>query len=170
MNNPLPSQRTRFAMVLTGLIGIAVAGLGAPGTALAANGVHFDPDSPAGKEYAVPVDEARNEGTGGGGSEGTGPDQESGESAPLFGEGLSRGPGDSAAAPGDGTRPEGEGRRDGQSGPANGSSNDFGASGGLSDGGDGYSLLTGALLVGALALLGVGLGLGLRGLQRPRPS
>jgi hypothetical protein len=45
---------------------IAVCGtLGLPGTALAQDpGVHFDPGSPAGKEYAIPLAEGRAEGAG----------------------------------------------------------------------------------------------------------
>jgi hypothetical protein len=50
-------------------------------------GVHVDPGSPAGKEYEIPLEGARQEATGGRG-------QESGggrAGAPLFGAGVSRG-------------------------------------------------------------------------------
>ena len=46
------------------------------------DGVFVDPDSPAGKEYAIPLEEARRHGAGGG-APGTG--------QPLFGAGIERG-------------------------------------------------------------------------------
>lgn len=53
-----------------------------PASALAQeDGVFVDPDSPAGKEYAIPLDEARREATGG--EDGT-----PGSAPPLFGEGV----------------------------------------------------------------------------------
>lgn len=51
-----------------------------PAAALAqGDDVFVDPDSPAGKEYAIPIDEARREASGRDGAPG---------SAPLFGEGV----------------------------------------------------------------------------------
>lgn len=62
-----------------------------------AKGVFFDPESPAGKEYALPLDQAREEagavGTVGGGT---------GEKAQLFGAGIS-GLGAGPGSPGGGT-------------------------------------------------------------------
>lgn len=65
-------------MVLSGLaVFFALAG------PAAASEVHFDPESPAGKEYGLPLDQARNEATGG--------ESESAAEAPLFGAGVSSG-------------------------------------------------------------------------------
>src|SRR6476619_4464476 len=47
------------------------------------DGVHVDPNSPAGKEYALPLDSARRDANGGG-------DSAAGSGAPLFGVGISR--------------------------------------------------------------------------------
>jgi hypothetical protein len=154
----------------TGALWVASAGL-----AFAEKGVHFDPDSPAGKEYALPLDQARDEATGGGNPEGTGREEESGESAPLFGEGLSRGPGEAAAVRGSGGTEGGDepppGGPGGDRGPGEiDTGGGVGAAATLGYDDDGYSLLSGALLVIVIALLGVGLGFGLRGLQRIRPS
>jgi hypothetical protein len=52
----------------------------APPAAAQEDGVFVDPDSPAGKEYAVPIDQARDEAAGGG-------NRPAGEE-PLFGEGI----------------------------------------------------------------------------------
>src|SRR5665811_1977608 len=81
----VPCGRPRFVMLLAGLVVLATLGaLAASGQrAVAKGGVHFDPDSPAGKEYALPLDEARDEAVG----EGQ-PDGASGASAPLFGVGT----------------------------------------------------------------------------------
>lgn len=59
--------------------------------------VFFDPDSPAGKEYALPLDQARDEAAGVGKSDGP-----AGEKAPLFGEGVSKKGSDPGSNPGDG--------------------------------------------------------------------
>ena len=50
-------------------------------------GVHVDPGSPAGKEYALPLDQARREARGGGGSDSGRQKSPTGRSA-LFGEGI----------------------------------------------------------------------------------
>ena len=52
----------------------------APSAVAQDDGVFVDPDSPAGKEYAVPIDQARGEAAGGG----NGPAGEE----PLFGQGI----------------------------------------------------------------------------------
>ena len=66
---------------------------GAP--ALAQPGVHVDPGSPAGKEYALPLDQARRDAKG---ESGPGSSSRTSRSAPLFGEGIE--PADGGSAPG----------------------------------------------------------------------
>lgn len=74
-------------------------------------GVHIDPNSPAGREYAVPVDEARRD-AGGSDNDHTG-------SAPLFGEGVS---GDDGGASGSGSsRDAGESKGKNRQGTSAGS-------------------------------------------------
>jgi hypothetical protein len=166
IRNPHPSQRTRSAIVLIGLVGSAVWALAAnPASSVAANGVHFDPDSPAGKEYALPLDQARNEAAGDEGSKEIGSDGESAQSASLFGEGVSGG--GRAAAQTDGSATGSP--ADGQAGPGgNGGSGGASAAAKLTDGGGGYSLLAGIGLVAVVLLAGLGLGLALRSVQRVR--
>jgi hypothetical protein len=57
----------------------------APSGALAAGDVHVDPNSPAGKEYSIPLGNARGTGTGSGGSGGSG----GSSGSQLFGVGIS---------------------------------------------------------------------------------
>ena len=68
--------------VTIGLI-VAVALLVGAGTAVAANppGVHVDPNSPAGRQYAFPISSARSETAGQTGSQ-------AGSNAPAFGVGI----------------------------------------------------------------------------------
>ena len=83
-------------------------------------GVFVDPESPAGTEYAIPLEEARRHGA---------PDAEprpgAGDAAPpLFGEGITPSPGGSAggagsAAPGGGGEPGAGGGRGGDPGAPN---------------------------------------------------
>jgi hypothetical protein len=125
-----------------------------------AGGVSFDPDSPAGKEYALPLDQARDEAAGVGKADGP-----AGEKAPLFGEGVSgssggeegRRPGaDRAAGPaGNGAAGQGNVRAQGTQAAAAG-------------GGDGYALSSAILWVAAIVALGGIAGLVFRVLQRPR--
>jgi hypothetical protein len=92
---------TRFATACL------IALLAVPAGALAQGGVVVDPDSPAGTEYAIPLEEARREATGGGGSSSGGGEsssggggaggQTTGEQA-LFGEGIEQAPEAPAAA------------------------------------------------------------------------
>jgi hypothetical protein len=72
------------------------------------DGVFVDPDSPAGKEYAVPLDQARDEASGG--AEGAPGDRL------LFGEGIEPAEGKSAGAQGG----NGAGKAGGASGDAGG--------------------------------------------------
>jgi hypothetical protein len=70
------------------LVALVALGLLVPGAGAASaqdSGVHVDPESPAGKEYALPLDSARRDASGG--SNGTGA---SGQGAPLFGAGVSK--------------------------------------------------------------------------------
>jgi hypothetical protein len=163
-------------MVLVALVAILT--LAAPGSSSAAGGVHFDPESPAGKEYALPLDEARNEaaGTGNEGPEGSsgsrsGSKVESGESAPLFGEGVSGGGSRSGATSGagrsgapqeGGTKPSGGGAQSPGSTGAQGRQ--------IPEGDGGYPVPAGIGLAALIVLIGVGAGLGLRGLRRVRPT
>ncbi|MGC1165450.1 MAG: hypothetical protein WA862_05015 [Solirubrobacterales bacterium] len=158
-------------MVLAGLVVlVTLIGLASSGPATAADEVHFDPDSPAGKEYALPLDQAREEATGGGKA-----DEDSAAGAPLFGAGVSP-PGAGVSPPGSAStrvpNPGGEqaggrganreadnpGRRGAAAGPA--------AIVRIAEAGDGYSLTSGAALVAAIVLVGGALGLALRALQR----
>jgi hypothetical protein len=88
------------------LIALLIALLALPATARAQRGVFVDPDSPAGTEYRIPLEEARRLGSGdeqrrtGEGRTGT-----SGQ--PLFGAGIERAP--SAARPGGGSGGSGGG-------------------------------------------------------------
>jgi hypothetical protein len=75
-------------------LAIAV-GLALPGAAMAQSGAIPDPNSPAGKEYALPLDQGRGQGMGGShgggtGSHGGGPGSHGGSSGarPLFGAGI----------------------------------------------------------------------------------
>ena len=70
-------------------------------SAAADPGVNVDPDTPAGKEYALPLDEARKEATGESGGDVAPPGQQP-PPAPLFGAGVERAKADRAKAePGD---------------------------------------------------------------------
>jgi hypothetical protein len=160
-------------MVPVGLVGLATLFAAAtPASSVAADGVHFDPDSPAGKEYALPLDQARNEAAGDKSPEGTGSDEESGESAPLFGEGVSGGTADDADSEGEeGSGGEGQRARPddrGAGGPRGQGERTGGELGDLADADDGYPLIAGVGLAALILLAGLGLGLGLRSLQRLR--
>ena len=78
-------MRARPSARVAASIGAALALVcGGTGMAIAQeDGVHVDPDSPAGKEYALPLDSARRDAAGGGGS--AAPSDQ-----PLFGAGISR--------------------------------------------------------------------------------
>jgi hypothetical protein len=147
----------------------------APSAVAQEDGVFVDPDSPAGKEYAVPIDQARGEAAGGG-------NRPPGEE-PLFGEGIEPAAGGSGnrhagGGAGDkgqqgskqkGSRREGSKREgDASGGDAPQSSSDLGQSStaieaAAADGSDG--LLSAGI---AAAVLAVGLlaGFGLRRLLR----
>lgn len=139
-------------------------------------GVHIDPGSPAAKEYALPVGEARRTGTGREGSASS-PAQEAAESTsePLFGAGITR-PGSGGGAAGDGRSGAGTngavGHRPARS-PAKGASTQPTpvfvqrvADGHASPGGGSSDLV---LLAGGLAILALGAfaGVVLRHSRRP---
>ncbi len=54
------------------------------------DGVFVDPDSPAGKEYASPLEQARRDAAGGGGAGGGGGSSGGSAGQPLFGVGIAR--------------------------------------------------------------------------------
>jgi hypothetical protein len=102
----------------------AVMGTGfAPGTAGAQQGLTVDPQSPAGVEYAVPLDTARSHGgggsshpgSGGGGSTSGGSGTGGSGSPVLFGSGITP-PAKAASRSGSGSGGQGSGARKRQSG------------------------------------------------------
>jgi hypothetical protein len=159
----IPRGRPSSAIVLAALVALlTLAWLASSAQPATAKGVFFDPNSPAGKEYALPLDQARDEATGGGGS-----DRAAGVAAPLFGAGITRHDSKSGQAPGPsgegtGRRASGDGKHGGQGGSAAGPV----AVARISEAGGGYPMSSGAALVAAIVLLGGALGLALRGLQR----
>jgi hypothetical protein len=160
-------------IVLAVIVVISTVGAAGPHPA-AADEVHFDPDSPAGKEYALPLSQARDEATGGGdaeapggGGQSGGPEANTGEGeTPLFGVGVgadsTRGPGGGGPAQGQ----SGEPGTDRSSGPASGGAPGTAALLQSSEAGSSYPLTSGALLLTAILLLGIGLGVGLRSFPR----
>ena len=150
------------------LVALVALGLVVPGAGVASaqdNGVHVDPDSPAGKEYALPLDSARRDASGS--PSGTGA---TGQGAPLFGAGVSK-----AAGSGGGERSgSGGGQGDGSSGADRGGGNSA-VSGAdatqvaraAADKGGGLSAGVITLLI-AMGVLFVGIliGLSVRGLRR----
>jgi hypothetical protein len=159
-----------FAMLLTGAVVFAL--LVPYQQRAVAKGVFFDPDSPAGKEYALPLDQARDEAAGVHQSDGP-----AGKKAPLFGEGVSgRGSGPRQGASGGGAgggsgadhaeAPAGSGARgQGQGLPAAAVT-----AAAISSTDDDYALSSAILWVAAIVVLGGIAGLALRAAQRPRPT
>jgi hypothetical protein len=142
-----------------------LAGLGAWDAAAAYGGVHFDPDSPAGKEYALPLERAREEaaGTGTQGESGS-----SGEGAPLFGAGVSgsgpRSGGAGGGAAGGGSPTAGAESGSGQGGKARAHPNSRPAltNIALAKTGDSFSLAAGVAIIVAILLAAAIVGLVLR--------
>jgi hypothetical protein len=135
--------------------------------ALAAHGgVHFDPDSPAGTEYALPLDKAREE-TSVGRSDGPG-----GEKPPLFGAGVS---GERPAA-GDAraedisasARPEIKSAGLGEGSPRSAAGEGARPAAAVPSTSGGYPIAKGIAWVAAVVLLGGAMALGLRGARRLR--
>ena len=137
----------------------------APPAAAQQDGVFVDPDSPAGKEYAVPLDQARDEASGEGGG---GSGKES-----LFGEGIEPAPSGSGNRPNSkGAGERGEGSRKGD-----GDSREEDATAGQADLGESPGAIEAAAANGSNGLLSAGIaaavllagllgGLGLRRLLR----
>jgi hypothetical protein len=132
--------------------------------------VFFDPDSPAGKEYALPLDQARDEAAGVGKSDGP-----AGEKAPPFGEGVSRG----GSGPGPGTDGGGTagihaGALAGNGARAQGRGSERlharEAAAAISSAGGDYALSSAILWIAAILALGGIVGLVLRAVQRLRPA
>jgi hypothetical protein len=165
---------------------LLVVSLALPSAAQAQRGVVVDPDSPAGSEYRIPLEEARRHGAGdeqrrtGEGRTGT-----SGQ--PLFGEGIERAPSASAAGGssvgagggGDGSAGESGGRLNGTQEPG---SDKRGEAKAVSDeatsgrgstmaitaraGGDDSEMLATVGIAGAVLAVGLVGGFGLRRLLR----
>jgi hypothetical protein len=122
--------------------------------ALAQSGVHVDPGSPAGKEYALPLDQARRDAGGGGGRQSGQPGSSSSGSAALFGQGIKpvRSAGGKAKGSAPGSDAQGSGKSGSRSGAAARLSATTGTTGGsplLVDGGIALAVL---LAAGAFAL------------------
>jgi hypothetical protein len=83
----------------TALLALLLAATPAPPAVAQEDGVFVDPDSPAGKEYAIPLQEARRQAAGERGEGGGNPS--SGQ--PLFGEGINRAEGSASGSNGGGS-------------------------------------------------------------------
>ncbi len=136
-----------------------------------AKGVFFDPDSPAGKEYALPLDQARDEAAGVGMSDGP-----AGKKAPLFGEGVS-GRGSGPGASGGDTNGSGSGVGRTQAPGGNGAEGQGSRrlhapaiAVAISSPDRDYALSSRILWIAAIVALGGIVGLVLRAVQRPRPA
>ncbi|MEA2469144.1 MAG: hypothetical protein QOE38_142 [Thermoleophilaceae bacterium] len=77
--------------------------LGAPSAGATPPGVHVDPSSPGGKEYAIPLDQARNDATGGGGTQSPGSSTGGGSGTHLFGVGVGHSGGGGSGSSGSGS-------------------------------------------------------------------
>ncbi len=121
-----------------------------PGAAAASSGVVVDPDSPAGKEYAIPLQQARREAAAGkeapsGGSGVAAVDQNGQGHVPLFGVGIS--PRDPAGAESTGG-PKSSSRRSSSVSPEDGAAATYASS----------ATATTAGIVLAVVILGTGIG------------
>jgi hypothetical protein len=159
-------RRTSFAMLLTGAVVLAILGI-VPKPVSAK--VHFDPESPAGKEYALPLDQARDEAAGVGKSDGP-----AGKKAQLFGEGISKqgsnaGPGVSGGSNGSANgNPKGGSRGPGTGNGKRGQApRQFSAAVvAVSTDTNGYALPSAILWVAAIVALGGLIGLAFRAARR----
>lgn len=130
---------------------------GGAGDAVAqGDGVHVDPKTPAGKEYALPLETARRDAAGGA-SEGA-----SSDAAPLFGAGISRR--DAQGNGKDGNRRSANGTKD--NGAAAGTSSSETIAAAVAENGTGVSggLLTALIALGVVLVGGI-VGLSLRALR-----
>ena len=157
--DPMPrrSKIRRAACILAG-VGILASG----GQAAAqSDGVVVDPDSPAGKEYALPLDKARQDvaPAGEAGSSGS-------EDTPLFGAGISKRKSGEGGQAGDGNDGRGQGdggENKGSGGQAAGGSA-VTAAAGASGSGLSSGWLTALVAIGVLLVGGI-VGLSLRALR-----
>jgi len=148
----------------------------APSAASAQEPVRVDPDSPAGVEYKLPLDQARRDGDGaqsGGGSR---------DPAPLFGAGITRDGSQPGGGGGeDASRGDGEESEDSGDSGAPSAGGGEGAGPGATDSRPSFSAAVPAsggswtgLTLGGIALavvvVGTGLGLGLRRGLRTTPA
>jgi hypothetical protein len=176
-------------MFRRGLIHLVVAcALVAPSAAAAQEPVQVDPDSPAGVEYKLPLEQARRDAAPGADGGGVGPRSGggSGGPAPLFGAGISAagsqsdGSGGAGATGGDGNRADGEqSRDDGGGGAAGGGGSAAGPGAGESapsagttadeNGGGSTGLILGGIAL-AVVVVGGALGLALRRGLRTTPA
>lgn len=157
----------RLAILLAATVATALLLL--PQQHALAGEVHFDADSPAGKEYALPLDQAREEAAGAGKTDGP-----AGEKAPLFGEGVSNagggpGAGGGSAGGAGGETPTGGGDNQSQGGQAAVRSSAAVAAA-LAGDDNGYAMSSALLWILAIAALAGIAALLLRALQRPRPT
>ena len=130
------------------------------------DGVFVDPEGPAGKEYAIPLDQARRQGSARGGAGRGGVEPGAPGSAPLFGEGVSRAGTRGRSRGGDSGGSGGEDGRDGRSGGRGGEAGGdarFPTAAALDTEGSGASagVVTGGVAL-AVVLIGLLLGLALR--------
>jgi hypothetical protein len=164
MNAILRGRRIDRWTVITAFLAAVVFSI-LPAAPAAAGEVHFDPDSPAGKEYALPLPQARNEAMGKEGIEDEPPSQ-----APLFGVGVGgSGGGDGGESQGNGS-PRSSGQNQGNPGSdkANpGGNPQSGAAKANPTAQDtSYGLGTAIALVGAILLIALALGFALRALAK----
>jgi hypothetical protein len=142
--------------------------------------VHFDPESQAGKEYALPLQQARNEALGTGGGEagsgqGGGGGSSAGAATPLFGVGVGGG-GGNGSGPGSGGEGGAEpgntshalGQEQGPGGKETSPQSPLAQAGSAADAS--YSEGQGLLLLAGILVLGALIGLGLRAFSRQRPA
>jgi hypothetical protein len=116
------------------------------------DGVFVDPDSPAGKEYAIPIDQARGETAGGG-------NRPAGEE-PLFGEGIEPaggGPGNEERGEGAGEKGQGASKRGQQGSEQQGDTGDGDPSQSSSDLGQSPAAIEAAAADGSNGLLTAGI-------------
>lgn len=182
-------------MFRRGLIHLVVAcALVAPSAAAAQEPVQVDPDSPAGVEYKLPLEQARRDAGGSGGGGGArGSGGGSVDPAPLFGAGISAagsqsdGSGGAGAAGEGGKRVDGEQSRDDGGGDAAGGGGDAAGGGGSTagpgagesapsagttadeNGGGSTGLILGGIAL-AVVVVGGALGLALRRGLRTTPA
>jgi hypothetical protein len=126
------------------------------------DGVHFDPETPAGKEYAVPTESARNTGV-----PPSSTSRNVGGGAPAFGAGISRGSDapqstetSGGAAGRDGTADSGRGRSNAdetrRGSPESRSFRPTAAALASTDGGPSGGLVTALIALGVLVVGGLG--------------